>query len=473
MKQLENLIDRIIGRINVNLRDFGFDAAAFIQGIIPSKRLVQLNAFLGVTHQHPIHFHFSRSNLAGSYFLGKCLVDHAVLYKSDIRGDELKAKGDRFKFQGFEIPVYDDEVIRIKDAILIKTLVHCYSHDPEFLEEFFIQNTASMPYANIHGSSIEGCFLGPFSTVDLTSLHDSVIGAFSYVQVGELSHYRVNPGTVWIKAGDDFEFHYAFSQKVLKEYIVEGSDKGPRGLLMDFMDMRKNDFQKIFDVLPYKSPLSVPRNASLNRYALVKGQNHIGENVLVVQRAHLGNAWLGKGANVQENCYIINSRLEGNNVTAHGAKIVHAKLEKNVFVGFNSFLQGTKDFPLAVGEKCIIMPHTIIDLDEPLKIPAGHVVWGHIRDAKDLEENTVSIKELSKVKEKFTRGAMKFQGSGSKFVKAFKHRIEHILEANGAFYDGRKNKGHAQKKQYISYNIVQPYRKGPKKGLYPSIDIRS
>ncbi|MBU0768233.1 MAG: transferase, partial [Proteobacteria bacterium] len=170
MKQLENLIDRIIGRINVNLRDFGFDAADFIQAIIPSKRLVQLNAFLGVTHQHPIHFHFSRSNLAGSYFLGKCLVDHAVLYKSDIRGDELKAKGDRFKFQGFEIPVYDDEVIRIKDAILIKTLVHCYSHDPEFLEEFFIQNTASMPYANIHGSSIEGCFLGPFSTVDLTTL---------------------------------------------------------------------------------------------------------------------------------------------------------------------------------------------------------------------------------------------------------------------------------------------------------------
>ncbi len=473
MKQLGSLLDRIIGRINVNLRDFEFDAAAFIRGILPLKRLVQLNAFLGITHQHPIHFNFNSSSLAGSYFLGKCMVDHAVLYKSDVRGDELKAKGDRFKFQGAEIPVHDDEVIRIRDAILVKTLVHCYSHDPEFLEELCIQNTVSMPYANIHGSSIEGCFLGPFCTVDLTTLHDSVIGAFSYVQVGELSHYRVKPGTVWIKAGDDFEFHYAFSPKVLKKYIAEGSDNRPGGLLMDFMDTRKNDFQKIFDVLPYKSPLSVPRNASLNRYALVKGQNHIGENVLVVQRAHLGNAWLGKGANVQENCYIINSRLEGNNVTAHGAKIVHAKLGKNVFVGFNSFLRGKSESSLEIGEQCIVMPHTIIDLDEPLIIPAQHLVWGHIKDAKDLEEHTVSIKELSKVKNKFTLKAMTFQGSGSKFIQAFKHRIEHILEANGAFYDGRNNKGHAQKKQYISYHIVQPYRKGPKKGFYPSIEIRS
>ena len=32
--------------------------------------------------------------------------------------------------------------------------------------------------------------------------------------------------------------------------------------------------------------------------------------------------------------------VEGNNVTAHGAKIIEADLGKNVFVGFNSFLQG-------------------------------------------------------------------------------------------------------------------------------------
>lgn len=473
MKQLGNLFHRIIGRINVNLRDFGFDADAFVRGNVPLKRLVQLNAFLGITHQHPIHFHFRNSSLAGSYFLGKCLVDHSVLYKSDVRGDELKGKGDQFKFQGLEIPVYDDEIIRIKDAILVKTLIHCYSHDPELLEELCIRNTASMPYANIHGSSIEGCFLGPFSTVDLTALHDSVIGAFSYVQVGELSHFRVKPGTVWIKSGDDFEFHYTFSRKALTKYILDASDIRPGGLFMDFMDTRKNDFQKIFDLLPYKAPLSVPRNASLNRYALVQGQNHIGENVLVVQRAHLGNAWLGKGSNVQENCYIINSRLEGNNVTAHGAKIIHAKLGKNVFVGFNSFLRGRSECSLEIGEQCIVMPHTIIDLNEPLTIPKQHVVWGHIKNAKDLQENAVSIKELSKVKEKLTLKGMTFQGSGSKFIQAFQHRIGHILAANGAFYDGRNKKGHAQKKQYISYHIVQPYRRGPKKGFYPSIEIRS
>ena len=94
--------------------------------------------------------------------------------------------------------------------------------------------------------------------------------------------------------------------------------------------------------------VAVPRGASLNRYALVKGESHISENVLVAQRAYLENAWLGKGANAQENCYIINSRLEGNNVTAHGGKIIHANLGKNVFVGFNSFLRGTADLPLEI-----------------------------------------------------------------------------------------------------------------------------
>jgi hypothetical protein len=76
------------------------------------------------------------------------------------------------------------------------------------------------------------------------------------------------------------------------------------------------------------------------------------------------------------------------------------------------------------------------------------------------------------VKGKFTRGAMKFQGSGAKFVKAFQHRIDHILEANGAYFDGKNNKGHAQTEQDIAFNIIHPYSKGRLKGLYPSIDVR-
>lgn len=70
-------------------------------------------------------------------------------------------------------------------------------------------------------------------------------------------------------------------------------------------------------------------------------------------------------------------------------------------------------------------------------------------------------------------GAMHFEGLGSVFVEAFQRRIEHILEANGAFFDGTRFRGHAQKGQNISYNIIQPYPMGLQKGLNPTIDIRA
>ena len=132
-------------------------------------------------------------------------MDNSVLYKSDIRGDELKSKGDLLSHDGLEIPLYENETIRILNCFLLKTLVHSSSHDPERPENYYIRNTVSMHAANIHGSQMEGCFLGPFSTVDLTSLHDCVIGTFSYVQAGELSHRFIEPGTVWVKAGNAFD----------------------------------------------------------------------------------------------------------------------------------------------------------------------------------------------------------------------------------------------------------------------------
>ena len=67
---------------------------------------------------------------------------------------------------------------------------------------------------------------------------------------------------------------------------------------------------------------------------------------------------------------------------------------------------------------------------------------------------------------------MYFEGSGNNFVTAFRDRIHHILEANGALYDGMKNKGHAQKNQNISFNTIQPYPEGELKGVYPTIIIR-
>ncbi|MBU0987306.1 MAG: transferase, partial [Proteobacteria bacterium] len=446
MKQLEKLIERIIDRVNINLREAAVDVGPYLRRKIFLTQLQKFYAFYGITPQHSPYFRFRNSNLAGSYFFGRCTVDHSVIYKTDVRGDELKSKGDTFSFHDKKITLLEDENVRIKDSFLIKTLVHNNSHDPESPEEFLIRNTVSMHYANIHGAPMEGCFLEPFSTVDLTTLHNCVIGAFAYVQVGEISHQQVEPGRIWIKNKDIFEFNYIFPQEVLGRYVAVEPGKKPGGMFMDFAEARKTDFQGLFDVVHLKAPVAVPKSASLNRYAVIRGNSHISENVLVAQRAYLENAWLGKGANAQENCYIIDSRLEGENVTAHGGTIIQAALGEKVFVGFNSFLQGKPDCPLTVGKNSIIMPHTIIDLVEPLNIPPAHIAWGYITNSKDLKEHSLSLETFSGLEGAYTSGNMRFRGSGARFVQAFQHRIDHILEENGAFFDGKNKRGHAQKK---------------------------
>ena len=471
MKRLNDLLERIIHRVNINLREPLFDVGPYVRDLVPLNQLTKFYAFYGISPDHPLNFHFSRSNLAGSYFLGKCHVSDAILYKSDIRGDELKRKGEVFRFEGFDIPLHDDETIRIKDSYLIKTLVHNNSHDPENPENFIIQNTVSTHYANIHGSDVEGCYMGPFSTVDLTTVHDCVIGEFAYLQVRELSHQQIPAGTIWISGGDQFEFRYQHDSEILKKYIRFEPGSRPQGIFIDFVENRKEDFHRVFDVVKLKTPSSIPSGASLNRYAVIKPKTQINQNVLVAQRAYIENSWMGNGANAQENCYIIDSKLSGNNVTAHGAKIIGSKLGEKVFVGFNSFLHGKKDAVLNIGENSIVMPHTIIDLTEPVDIPASHLVWGCILNANDAKENTMPLDELASVAGRFAKGAMNFQGSGEAFVKGFQHRIEHILEANGAYFDGADKKGHAQSSQNISYNLIQPYPEGDFKGLYPTIDI--
>jgi carbonic anhydrase/acetyltransferase-like protein (isoleucine patch superfamily) len=472
MKQLEKLIDRIITRVNINLREPEFDVRPYIRNIIPLQQFGKFYAFYGLTPHHPLYFRFNHSSLAGSYFLGKCLVDYSVLYKSDIRGDELKSQGALYRFEDMDIPLHDDEVIHIKDSFLIKTLVHNFSHDPENLEIFLIQNTMAMHYANIHGSTVEGCFMAPFSTVDLTTLHDCVIGPFAYVQVGELSHQRVEAGTIWVRNKEVFDFSYIFPEEVLKAYIDIQPGKTPNGLFIDFIESRKADFQKVFDDVHIKPPIKVPKGAALSQFAVVKGQTQIGENVLVAQRAYLENAYLGQGANAQENSFILHSRLEAYNVTAHGGKIVHAHLGQKVFVGFNAFLHGREDCPLKIGDGCIVMPHTIIDLEEPLNIPGGQLLWGCIKNRRDLKNHSLPLTAVSGIKKRFRLGGMEFQGNGAAFVQAFQQRIDHILEANGAFFDGSKNRGHAQRNQDISFNTIQPYSSGGLKGLYPTIEIR-
>ncbi len=471
MKEIEKLYDRIIQRVNINLRELEFDVNPYVQKLIPFVQMVKFYAFYGISPHHPLNFQFRHSNLAGSYFLGRCKVTNSLLYKSDIRGDELKKKGKLFQYQDYEVPVSDDEEIDIQDSLLIKTLVHNYSHDPETLEKFFITDTIAMNYANIHGSPSNGCFLGVFATVDLTTMRDCVIGNFSYVQAGEISHLRLDPGTIWVRNPEVFNFFYQHPIDRLNDYIYFTAGTPPQGLFMDFIEDRKEAFQRVFDMVHVEHSVPVPSNASLDRYAVTKGQTHIGENVLVSQRAFLQNSWLGKGANAQENCFIINSRLEGFNVTAHGAKICEADLGTHVFVGFNSFLRGRPDNRLTIGNDCIVMPHTIIDSRESLTIPAGRLVWGMIKDQKDLETNSISIEEFSTIDSSISIGGLFFEGSGARFISAFQDRIHHILEANGAFFNGGDRKGHAQKNQNISFNTIQPYPEGMKKGLFPTIII--
>jgi carbonic anhydrase/acetyltransferase-like protein (isoleucine patch superfamily) len=241
---------------------------------------------------------------------------------------------------------------------------------------------------------------------------------------------------------------------------------------MDFVEDRKKDFQRVFDVVNLDTPVSVPDNTSLDRFAVIKPNTHINENVLICQRAYLQNAWLGKGANAQENCYIINSRLEGFNVTAHGAKIIEADMGKNIFVGFNSFLRGQTNSRLTIANDSIIMPHTIIDIKEPLTIPPGHLVWGLIKNSNDLNCNSMALEDFSKINGGLVKGRLSFEGCGDSFVTAFRDRIHHILEANGAFFNGSDNSGHAQKNQNISFNTIQPYTDGELEGVFPTIIIQ-
>ena len=471
MQKLEKLMERIVRRVNINLRGQEFDAGPFLKPCIPLKKLSEFYAFYGITGHHPLHFHFSQSNLAGSYFLGKCQVDGSILYKSDIRGDELKSRGDSFHYGGIKMAMDQDESIVISDSLLIKTLVHNKSNDPENPEIFLIKNSAACPFANIHGSPLEGSFLGAFATADLTTLHGCILGHFSYVQVGELWHEKIEPGQIWINQKNVFDFRYQFPQETLKHYIRVRPGEQPQGRFMDFLNSRKEDFRRVFDVVHLDPLPAVPRSASVSRYAVIKPKTRVGANVLIAQRAYVENSILGKGANAQENCFIINSHLGGNDITAHGAKLINTRLAEKVFVGFNSFVHGLPDSPLIVGRGSIIMPHTIIDLEEPVSIPPDHLVWGHISNPESLQTNSISLEDLASKTRLTTIGTMEFAGSGSGFVASFRNRIDHILEANGAYFDGRRNKGHAQKGQNIAFNIIQPYPIGVQKGIYPTINI--
>ena len=469
MRQLKQLNDRIISRVNANLNGHNFDTEKFVAEAMDHEKMLKFYAFYGITPQHPIYFNFRNSSLSGSYFLGKCHVGRSTIYKSDIRGDELKRKGDNIDCSK-NVPLVDDEIIAIRDSLLYKTLVHSHSHNPESPEEFTIRNTVAAHYSNIHGSTMVGCFLAPFATVDLMNLHACIVGEFSYIQVGELFHARIEPGTVWLKE-KNFDLKYRFEKEILTDYVGVNESYQPRGKIYDFVQQREKDYEHLFDVVNLE-PIDAPDSSSVNRYAVIKGDTTIGKNVLVSQRAFLESANMGDGSNAQENTYIINSHLHGMNVTAHGGKIINSDVGLKTFVGFNSFLCGKEDARIDIGKGCVIMPHTIIDSREPIKIPDYHMAWGYIGSPEDLKTQTISFEDFEQVRGEVRIGNLRFSGNGAAFVNAHKTRINQILLANGGFFQSEKNRGHAQNGQDISFNILQPYRTGENMGIYPSIRIK-
>lgn len=472
MEKLEALFDHITSRINVNLKPMGIDVKRLLQNAIPRERHLAYYAFYALTENHPINFSFKNSNLAGTYFLGKTQVDRSVLYKSDLRGDELKRKGDVVEFNGVKTKLFYDEVIRVINSFLCKTLVHNHSKNPEIPEVFKILNTAAMHYSNIHGTTCEGVYLGPFATVDLSVMHNCVVGDFAYVQAGDLSRQTIEPGRIWVKSNGLFEFNYVYPEGVIEQYVKMDEDGKVTGKFIDYVDDLKEDFVPVYSSVQLDSPdCEIGDGAYVSPYSVIKGDCKIGKNALIAQRAHVENSDIGEGANAQENCYIKNSVYEGFNVTAHGGKVINTYNGKNVFVGFNSFVHGTDEHRITIGRDSIVMPHTIIDATEPIEIPQNSAVWGYVTKQADLETQCVDLDELAKATD-VTLGNATFKGDGKAFVEGFRHRIEHIREENGAYYDGSEaTRGHAQKTQDACFNILQPFQGGAEAGMYPTMTI--
>jgi hypothetical protein len=67
MTQLKKLIDRIINRVNINLREPAFDVGPYLRHLIPYNKFVKFYAFYGLSAHHPLLFRFSQSSLAGSF----------------------------------------------------------------------------------------------------------------------------------------------------------------------------------------------------------------------------------------------------------------------------------------------------------------------------------------------------------------------------------------------------------------------
>lgn len=86
----------------------------------------------------------------------------------------------------------------------------------------------------------------------------------------------IEPGTVWVRSGDQFNFLYRYPLDRLSNYIYFAAGSVPQGVFIDFVEDRKEAFQRVFNVMNIEPSVSIPANASLDRFAVVKPKTHIG-----------------------------------------------------------------------------------------------------------------------------------------------------------------------------------------------------
>ncbi|MCK7505453.1 MAG: hypothetical protein MZV70_16140 [Desulfobacterales bacterium] len=120
------------------------------------------------------------------------------------------------------------------------------------------------------------------------------------------------------------------------------------------------------------------------------------------------------------------------------------------------------------------MPHTIIDLKEPVSIPPDHLVWGFVTSPDDLRLHSISLADSRRPSPRMnTIGTMEFC--------RLRRQVRRGVSASGSTISWKptapistagRTRATPRKGQNIAYNIIQPYPMGAQKGIYPTIDIQ-
>jgi hypothetical protein len=171
----------------------------------------------------------------------------------------------------------------------------------------------------------------------------------------------------------------------LANYIYFTRGKPPQGLFIDFVEDRKEAFQRVFEAVNIEPSVSVPQSASLDRFAVIKPKTHISDNVLVAQRAYPAKRLDGKRR--QRPGKLLHHQLPSGGVQCHRPRCQNHRSRSGTkcLRGIQQLSPRPAGLPADHRKESVIMPHTIIDIKKPLSIPAGTLVWGLIMDETDLE----------------------------------------------------------------------------------------